>query len=218
MDLKPQPLDPEISPAWQASGVVHAVLGDALVIRCGSLDVSAQVAASCLLEPAIGDRVWVAVVDDAAAYVLAVLVAAEPGHARVRLAPGLTLAAAPGEATLKADGALTLVARQAIDLRADRIGVFARSAEFLATKCRWLGDALEATFGRLRLTGDHVDVTARQLLQHADESLRTVRGTDAVRAGAIDQRAVATLHLQGRDAVVHARDLVKVDGGQVHLG
>jgi hypothetical protein len=57
-----------------------------------------------------------------------------------------------------------------------------------------------------------------RLLQRASRSYRFVEGGDHVRSGEVDYRAVGNLHLRGKNAVVTAEAVAKVDGGQIHLG
>ena len=52
----------------------------------------------------------------------------------------------------------------------------------------------------------------------AGHSVRTVEGVDQARSGTIDYRATQSLSLQGSEIIATAKTLVKVDGGQIHIG
>ena len=54
--------------------------------------------------------------------------------------------------------------------------------------------------------------------QRSQHSVRAIEGVDSTRAGALDLRAEGRATIQASHALVNGKDLVKMDGGQIHLG
>jgi Mg2+/Co2+ transporter CorB len=87
--------------------------------------------------------------------------------------------------------------------------------------CRHLtitGAILQAAFERIKIFANSLDSLVDRLHERVKRSYRFVEETDQVRAENIDHRAEKLLNLRGENAVINARELVKVDGEQIHFG
>lgn len=178
----------------------------------------ARVAAGCLLRPDEGDLVlWF--VDQDAAWVLHVLERAS-GSAR---APQVSL---PAGAVLGAqeDGALSLragalnVECQAMTVNADDVSVTARAARLVADSCLSVGRLVESAFGTFKLVGEHFSAFFDRVHSHAREHHRTSQELDLVKAGSLDLRAEQLASVHAANVAVDGEQLVKLRGGQIHMG
>ncbi|NJK32795.1 MAG: DUF3540 domain-containing protein, partial [Deltaproteobacteria bacterium] len=93
-----------------------------------------------------------------------------------------------------------------------------RSGRLLIDRLATVLGTLSAQVGKTTLLGKALELLVDRVTQHSKHSVRTISEIEIVQAGTLDHRAEQTLHLHAKQAVVHAEQLVKVDGGQIHLG
>ncbi len=178
----------------------------------------ARRAASCALAPALGDRVWVVGELAGSLYVIAVLERADPS------APA-TLAF-EGDVAVTAGGRMTLAAREGIDLAtpaglgvsADELHVHARSGRAALQELSVVARRVLASLARVTHVGEVLELLVDRVTQRSKHSMRAIEGIDHTQAQTIDYRAQATAHIQAEHALVNGKELVKLDGGQIHLG
>jgi hypothetical protein len=194
-------------------GTVTAIGADdgSHVLRTAQGERLARLAASCLLVPQEGDRVWFAGDLEQGLYVTAVLERADPeSAARIRLPAQGSIEVAAGALSLRAD-ALHLVGREQVTVQAE-------AAALCVGKLTGVGREATWSFGRVKLIAELVESFAERLIQFSRWSQRTVEGIDQLRASQIDYRAEQTMQLQAENLVANASKLVKADGDQIHLG
>jgi hypothetical protein len=177
----------------QHAGEVERAQGSALVVSSAAGVQHARLAASCLLQPQVGDVVLIATHVNQP-YVLAVL---------ERVATGPAVLHVEGDARLSASGQLQLQA-QALEITAERMSIWSRAAN-------WVADAFDLAAERLRQSGGLVSL-------HARAYQRTVEEMELARAGHMDLRAKQLLHLQAEHTVMKSDELVKIDGKQIQVG
>ncbi|PRQ10251.1 DUF3540 domain-containing protein [Enhygromyxa salina] len=209
---------PHVAPR-QGGATILARADEGFTLDDGERRFSARRAVSCLVEPELGDRVWFA--DEGLpgehAYVLAVLerVATTPALLRVQ-----------GDAELRVDGRLKIAAREDLDLHsdarlglnADELQVRARAARLIIDECAAVLRSLFTHVTKSTFVAKVIETLADRLSTHTKTSARTVEGLDQVQAGNLDYRAEHTVQIAATHAMVKGTDLVKVDGGQIHLG
>lgn len=158
-------------------------------------------AASCLLAPEEGDSVLVCGPNASALYIIAVLERSSDKASRLMLGQ---------DAEIVAHGKLSL--------SSDELLVRARQATTLIDELSSFGRELSASIGKIKLVGNLFESFFERVSQFAGHSARTVEGVDQVRSAIIDYRAERSLNLQGSEVITTAKTLVKVDGGQIHIG
>ncbi|HEX7438223.1 MAG TPA: DUF3540 domain-containing protein [Caldimonas sp.] len=162
---------------------------------------TARRAASCLLAPEVGDSVLVCGPEVAALYVIAVL--ERPGDLPLRLTLGR-------DAEISSRGKLTV--------SSDELVVRAGRATTLIDHLSSFGREVTASVRRIKLVGNVFESFFERVNQFAGHSARVVDGVDQVRSTTIDYRAGQSLSLQGSEVIATAKTLVKIDGGQIHIG
>jgi hypothetical protein len=156
-------------------------------------------AASCLIDPGLGDRVLVSVAQGEA-YILAVLDGPESGT-RIDIAGPLTIASGTG-----------------LSLEAPRIVTKAEEGEYRFVRLSVTSLRLDATLEQAKLTIERLHTLATDILAEIGNSVRRIAGLDHVSAGQIDQQAKDTASLHGRFTSVTADKDVRIDGDQIHMG
>lgn len=194
---------------------VHQEIGTVVSNEAGALRVSssagtfaAKRALSCLVEPEPGDRVILAVPPVGDLYLLAIL---------ERESAGVTLKV-EGPLTVTTDDKLVLEGREQLSLATRRFDVRAGAARFVLGAVELIARAADAKLEVTKLVSDAVDVVSERLMTRTKRSYRFVEELDVTRARDVDVRAEETLHVRGKNALMSAEQLYKVDAEQIHLG
>lgn len=200
------------------SGEVLSADGRRLRVQTSLGALEATLAASCLLRPECGDRVLVsgASVDDS--YVIAVLERAGGSAQHLQFSGDTVLSVDGGSLRLAGSERVDVQAGTAVVVTAIEVQMRASRAQLIFGELSAIGRAWNGTLGHLRLVGEAMDSVVQRVTQHAKNSLRTVEETDQVRSGVIDYRADGNVQLQGQNTLINARELVKLNGDQVHIG
>ena len=188
-----------------------------LYVRAAAGLYRAKRAASCLVAPAPGDRVLVAVAESGEGWVLAVLERADEGALPLRF---------EGDVELSSTGAVRLEGDEGVELRSKRtVGIAARLLDVRAIDVRAATERLGLAGGVAQVSLESakavigtLDTTFERLSSRMKRCYRFVEELDMTRAHEIDTRAEKTLHLRSKNTFVNAEQLVKLEGEQIHLG
>ena len=63
-----------------------------------------------------------------------------------------------------------------------------------------------------------IDMLADSIVSHSKTSQRTVEEIDQIKAGTIDYRATHSAQVGAEQTLITGAEIVKVDGGQIHMG
>ncbi len=192
--------------AWtgNALGTVRQALpGDAFLVeaQAGGERWHCPRAASCLLQPSVGDTVLVAGPRRDQAYLIAVITQADPAQAR-----------------LAVDGVLTLQAGTRLELAAPALDLQARKAQLEIGEMDYRGGEVRITTLLARFVGRTCETVLDRLSVLTRSSFRLTEEVEQVRAGQIDYQAEETLRLHAKNTLVSSKGLVKVDAEQIHMG
>lgn len=193
-------------------GGVYSVLSDGRqLLRCTR-------AASCLLRPAIGDTVLVSGPDANRLYLTAVAEQADASASRIDVAGDLTLASDRGSVSIESPAQLALRGEQGLNLATTRLGIDAQDAECHVSQLRYQGDDAQATVLSIRVIGRIYEAVVDRLVHLSKTAFRMTEDVEHLRAGRIDYEASETARVHGKNTVVTAKEIVKVDGSQIHMG
>jgi hypothetical protein len=208
-------IEPEV--AYQATGRVTRAQGALFAVTSGSAVYDARRAASCLIEPAEGDDVLLAIVPGRGSYIIAVL-EREVEVARLAIEGDLEVQAASGRVVIAARDGIELVSTAGVGVTADAFKLTARTAEAVVEQLGVIGTVLQAQLGKAKIVAGTIDQAADRVVQRVKRAYRFVSEIEQVRAQRMDLAAEKTMSLHAENTVVTAEELVKVDGGQIHLG
>lgn len=209
----------KVPQSFQDSGTVLRVDDDgAVAVGGASAELRCRRAVSCVVDPRAGDLVLYAGLASGERYVLAVL--ERPGDASVvwSAAGSVTLAAPDGDVTVAARDGVNVVTPAELRVTTDAVRVTAREGDVAVQALTYVGAALAARLDDLKLTAERVDTVAGRLSQKLQRAYRTVAEIDQLRAEQGDWSFRKTLGLHATNVIATAKDLVKVDGDQIHLG
>jgi hypothetical protein len=202
----------------QTVGTVVAATRKTLRVRIDDEVVRARKAFSCLVQPEPGDHVIVAEPADGAPYVLAVLERPRASAVGITVDGDCSLKVRNGRFRVDAARGVDLVSRGEIAMDAPEFEVRAGTGRFLIESLTHFGRTVRTRLRRIDLVAGVMDACLERLTQRAQRSYRIVDETDCVRSGEMDYRARGNVNVRGRNALVTAEELVKMDGDQIHVG
>lgn len=209
----------KVPQSFQDSGAVLRVDDDrTVVVRGASAEFRCRRAVSCVVDPRPDDLVLFAGIASGECYVLAVLERTGDQSA-VWSAPGsVTLAAPEGQVTVAAREGVHVVTPATVRVTTDSVSLTAREGDVAVQALTYVGAALAANLDDLKLAAQRIDTVADRLSQKLKRAYRSVAEIDQLRAEQGDWSFRKTLGLHAANVVATAKDLVKVDGDQIHLG
>lgn len=205
----------------QEVGRVTGVEGALLAVSVDGAAHTAARAVSCLVAPEPGDFVLLAVVSGSTPtrrFVLAVLEREAGAAATVAVDGDLSFKVPHGRFTVAAQDGIDLIAAREMSVVSGRLNVNAVDGNVVFQELSYLGKLVRSEVERVKSFAQTVDVVMDRFTQQVKRSYRTVEELDQVRADSIDYVAKKTLSLRGDNTLMTAKQLVKVDGEQIHLG
>ncbi|KYF70212.1 DUF3540 domain-containing protein [Sorangium cellulosum] len=205
--------------AWpmQEVATVVGVSGRGLRLRSSSGEFEARRAASCLLEPALGDEVLVAH-HERGSHALAVLERDDATAARLSVEGDLEIAAASGRLSVSGRDGVDVVTPGEAAIAAGSARLQAGRADAVVGVLSLLGDSLTAKVDRVKTVAQSVETVAERLVQRLDRAYRFIARSEVVRAEYLEFEARAAFHVKAETTLVNSGGLTKIDGSQIHLG
>jgi hypothetical protein len=105
-----------------------------------------------------------------------------------------------------------------LNFTARELRVNAREGSLFVETLAFVGGVANVDLERVKSAIGFLDQTLERLSQRMKRSYRFVEEVDITRAKQIDVRAEENVHVRGKNAMVTAEVLVKMDGQQIHLG
>lgn len=161
----------------------------------------------CLVTPCVGDRVLLAEVDDAI-FILSVLERPSRERPTIHLPLGLNIET----------GDQLRIGGTAVELAPETLRLHAREVDCLATTLTYSCGEARGFVGVGRLVGRALELIADKWVQISRQSYRVSEQLECVRAGELDCEAQQSLRLHGKNTLISADQLSKLDGHQIHIG
>jgi glycine/D-amino acid oxidase-like deaminating enzyme len=210
----------EESEVVQEVGTIRSVgtsAGDELRIETARGTYRAKRAVSCLVAPREGDRALCATTQKGEAFVLAILEREEDGVA-ITVEGDLELRAPTGRVRVAASEGIDVGTTGELNLTSRELRVNAREGSLFVETLAFVGGVANVDLERVKSAIGFLDQTLERLSQRMKRSYRFVEEVDITRAKQVDVRAEENVHVRGKNAMVTAEVLVKMDGQQIHLG
>jgi hypothetical protein len=161
----------------------------------------------CLVTPSVGDRVLLADVDDTT-FILSVLERPSNERPSVHLPNGLDIETG---AQLRIGGASVELAPESLRLHANEVDCQTASLTYNCGEARGF-------VGLGKLVGRTLELLADKWTQISKQSYRISQQLECVRAGELDCEAQQSLRLHGKNTLISADQLGKLDARQIHIG
>lgn len=208
------------SPPWGPQLAIGAVRlhsqGDYLV-ETEKDKYSARRAAGCLVSPAPGDLVLLAVNGPGRAWILNVLERAQAGPTVIHCPQGLAIDT--GTQGLAVEGArLEMSATEEIKSTAPQWSLTAARGSVLAHDFSFLIQNISAKVGRLRWWAQVMESRAKRLIQRAGQAFRIVDGLDKHTAGKVRTEVRESWDLHSENTKIIASEKIRMDAEKIDLG
>jgi hypothetical protein len=202
----------------QAYGTVMECLPDGIRVSTDGGELFAKRALSCLIEPVEGDRVLVAGDLHDEVFVIAVLERLDASPVTIAVDGDLTLGVPRGRLSIAAEKGIDMVTAADMTLAGSELTVRAPRSQVLLDHLTYIGSKVFAQVQVVKLVGELFDAVLDRISHKVKRSYRIVEEIDCVRSGQIDYRAEKNMSLRGKNALVTADELIKMDADQIHLG
>lgn len=203
----------------QTYGAVEGRDGAAYLVRVGAELVSARRAKGCLLEPETGDTVLVARSEHHGSFVLSVLIGKEDGGESVLAVDGdLTLRSNGGRVEIVGGEGVSVTSGGEVAVNAPSVAARTMSAALFADTLSYFGRKVEAQVDTVRLLGQTLESVIDHVSSRVKHSFRTVDELERVKARELHVNVESTLNLHGKNTLLTAEKVVKLDGEQISIG
>lgn len=203
---------------YQETGTVIRIDESSFYVRAAGGNYLAQKAVSCLVEPQVDDLVLVACQANGQAYILAILERNSYVPTCISVTGDFNIQVAHGRFSVSSAQGLDFMSASELSLTSPELQVHTQKANVFMEHLSYLGQRFYGEVERMKTVAVTVDSFIQRVSQKIKRSYRTVEEMDHVRAEQIDYHAEKNMNLHGKNALITANDLVKVDGDQIHLG
>jgi hypothetical protein len=207
-----------ISPSTVEVGTVETVEHGEITVHTDGDSWHAERAASCLVEPQVGDEVTIVITGDGRAFVVAVLVRACVGETTLAVDGDLRIAARGGTCYIEAARDVELRSEGAMSLLSKALNLRAEEGNVVLGKLTMLASSIVAHSDSARFAAKALDSFYERVAQTAKVWHRKVEELDLLRAGRADYRTDKEMCLRSENFLVGARKLAKLDAEQIHIG
>jgi len=207
----------QIAYASQEVATIVGISGPTIRVRSSLGEVEARRAASCLLEPALGDEVLV-VHHEKGSHVLAVLERNGEETPRISAEGDLEIAAPGGKVIVSGGEGVSVITPGEAEIAANRTRVTSQHAELVIDALSYVGDRVTAQVDRIKTVAQSVESIAGRWVQRLDRAYRFIARSESVRAEYLDFEARSAFHVKSKTTLVNSEGLTKLDGSQIHLG
>lgn len=187
------------------------------IVRSADCEWFAHRAASCLVVPLPGDEVLLSGPTSHQVYLIAVTRQRNPGTTRIAVAGDMHFASSGGQISMQAD-TLAFAGARELSMKAPQLDVRADEARCTFQSLDYLGERARVGVDQVSVVGRVCEVVMDRLSQLANSVFRLTRDVEQSRAGKLDYQAEHTIRLHAQHTLLTARDLVKVDADQIHMG
>lgn len=205
------------SESTEAATVLDVLTDKIVLVRSGATQLRCRRAFSCVISPQAGDRVLIHQDNEQQLWVTTILERPEVREAHMRV-DGHLVIEATGLLCLQGGEELKATGGRRLALQAHRFSLVSEHANVCAGSAQIDSAQVQGRIGTLRLIAKVLETAAEHISQFSKRSFRTVESVEHLRAAHIDHEGTESLRLHGKDAVLTARNLAKIDAAQIHLG
>ncbi len=203
----------------QTFGVVEGREDATFLVRAGAELVRARRAKGCLVEPEAGDTVLVARSERHGAFVLSVLASeTESGPSVVTVDGDLTLRARSGKVSIVSGEGVSVTSGGEVAVNAPSLVARTMTASLFADTLSYVGRTVEAQVDRVKVLGQVLETVIDRVSSQAKYSFRTVSEIERFEAKEAHVTVEGTLNMHGKNTLMTAEKLVKLDGEQITIG
>lgn len=175
-------------------------------------------AVSCLVEPIIDDEVLFAGRASGDLFIIAILQRESDAPTQLSVEGDATFQVKEGRLAFVAKEGIDLVTSAALSMTSRGIKLNAEEGDLFIDRLTFLGRKALAELDVAKVFAGTVDSVMDRFTRKVKSSFRFVEGVDQVRAKQVDYTAKENMRLRGRNALMNADLLFRIDGDSIQLG
>ncbi len=179
---------------------------------------NARQALSCLIQPAVDDRVLVETQMDGEAYITAILDRAGDAMPELKVQGGLQLRVEGGALQILSEQGIELTTLKSISMTSEQLDLRADEGNVFLGRMSYMGKQLMSQVEKISVLGVVMDFIVERVTQRSKSSHRVIEEMEYMRSRQLDYRASHNMQLHGKNTLLTAEELVKLDADQIHLG
>jgi hypothetical protein len=201
-----------------STATLTGVAGQVYWVNVADASYQVRRAASCLIQPEIGDTVLVYWGANAQThFILSVLVHHNKQAAELVIPGGVTLQSIQGDLQVQARD-ISLQPKRALLVNSPVIKLATLFTDVKSNFFRGRFTTVESHVTKLRLFADNARTTINRLVIKAKNYLQTVDGMHETRAGRVRTTVASSYGVKARHASIDAEGAVRIDGEKIDLG
>ncbi len=206
----------KFAPGWYSATLLQQEKTGYRVRMSGSAQVGKAVRAlSCLMEPAVGDKVGIFIDEEGGAFVVSVLERSSAQQPPDSVDACLHF---PGRLSISADDGLSLQTKKLLNIEADHLLGKVSEVRWFSKVIRLSGKELSITTQVARLICKVRELLTAQSSFSAEHSCRHISESELVRAKVYDVKSQSMASIESPCTLLKGENLIKVDSSQVHIG
>ena len=175
-------------------------------------------AIGCLIEPMKGDTVIVEAQIGGKAYITTVLERLTTNKPSIKVQGGLQLRVEGGGLQIQSEGGIDLSTLDTLSMTSEQLDIRADEGNVYFSKLSYLGKSLISKLDSVSVFGGIMNLIMDTVVQKSRTSHRVIEDTDYVKSCNINYQAKHIMQMHGKNTLLTAEELVKLDGDQIHLG
>lgn len=190
------------------------------VVDLSGGEMEAEPAFSCLVKPEIGDWVLACRAGFNRGFIIALLNRPDESCRPIELAfpSHVALNVENGGLRVKARDEVSLASSEKVSITSEKLQVDADTGKITMGKLHFVGNFLNAKLQKIKSVSDSMESVCRQFTQRLLKSFRSIEGHEEVQCGSSRLLVEQTFSLKSNNSIHTAKEHIKLDAKQIHLG
>ena len=175
-------------------------------------------AIGCLIEPIAGDKVLVEAQVGGKAYITNVLERLTEITPMIKVQGGLQMRIESGGLQIQSEGGIDLTTLKSLSMTSEQLNIRSDEGNVYFSKLFYIGKSLMSQLESISVLGGIMNSIIDTVVQKSKTSHRVIEETEYVKSRHINHQASHLMQMHGKNTLLSAEELVKLDGDQIHLG
>lgn len=175
-------------------------------------------ATSCLVEPIERDRVLVEAQMDGEMYITTILERVSEAAPIIKVQGGLQLRVEGGKLQIQSEEGIDITTLGSLSMTSEKLDLRADEGNVYFSKLSYIGKNLMSQIESISALGGIMNFIVDTVVQKSKTSHRVIEDTEYVRSRHINYQASHNMQMHGKNTMLTAEELVKLDGEQIHMG
>ncbi|MEB8434451.1 DUF3540 domain-containing protein [Cocleimonas sp. KMM 6892] len=177
-----------------------------------------QKAIGCVIEPLKGDKVLIEAEIGGKAYITNVLERSVSEISTIKVQGGLKLRVEGGGLQVQSENGIDFTTLKTMSITSEQMDIRAEESNIYFSKLSYMGKSLISKLETMSIFGGLMNFIMDTVVQKSKTSHRVIEDSEYVKSRHINYQAQHIMQMHGKNTLLTAEELVKLDGDQIHLG